>query len=113
MIKNEPCAFCGSIDKDNPRTRGHVLQQSMYPEVGFDRVQRITVPECRRCSANWQHAEEQFRSVMALAADDNEYAETQWNGPIRRAHQREEDGKRRQRDLLKWIISKETPSAAD
>ena len=47
MIKNEPCAFCGSVEKDNPRTKGHVLQKSMYPEVGFENVRRITVPECK------------------------------------------------------------------
>lgn len=113
MIKNEPCAFCGSVERDNPRTKGHVLQKSMYPEVGFEKVRRITVPECKKCSATWQHAEDQFRSVMVLAADDNEYAEARWTGPIRRAHARELDGKERQRELLKWVVSKQTPTGTE
>src|SRR6266496_3089312 len=50
-MKNKPCAFCGSVEKDNPRTKGHVLQKSMYPEAGPESIRRITVPECVRCKA--------------------------------------------------------------
>jgi hypothetical protein len=32
------------------RQGGHNLQGSMYPETAFKKVQRVTVPECRRCS---------------------------------------------------------------
>jgi hypothetical protein len=45
-MKNKPFAFCGSTGADNPRTKWHVLQKSMYPEVGAESIQRITVPEC-------------------------------------------------------------------
>lgn len=109
-MKNKPCAFCGSTEKDNPRTKGHVLQDSMYSESGFDKVQRITVPECRRCGEIWKDAEDNFRSLMVLcAADENPHAAEQWDGPIRRAHDRELDGKQRMRDVLKWVVKRETP----
>lgn len=113
-MKNKPCAFCGSTEKDNPRTKGHVVQKSMYPEVGFETVRRITVPECARCSAIWQDAEDHFRSVMALAAaDHNEHADAQWDGPISRAHRRAEDGRQRMGELLKWVVERDTPEGKE
>jgi hypothetical protein len=109
-MKNKPCVFCGSVEMDNPRTKGHVLQKSMYPETGAEGVTRIVLPECLRCKAIWQNAEDNFRSLMVLAAaDDNHHAEALWNGPIRRAHGRELDGKQRKRDLFKWTVTKKTP----
>jgi hypothetical protein len=71
-MKNKPCAFCGSVERDNPRTKGHVLQKSMYPESGAESIRRITVPECGRCKAIWQNAEDNFRSLMVLAAADDQ-----------------------------------------
>lgn len=113
-MKNKPCAYCGSTEKDNPRTKGHVLQKSMYPEVNCEAVQRITVPECGRCKAIWQDAEDHFRSVIALAAADlNKHADAQWDGPISRAHRREEDGLQRQAELLKWVVANETPEGKE
>ncbi len=113
-MKNKPCAFCGSTEKDNPRTKGHVLQKSMYPEVGFEAVQRITVPECARCSAIWKDAEDKFRSLMVMCATvSNEYATAQWEGRIRRAHGREQDGTQRMRDLLKWVVTQTTPDGEE
>jgi hypothetical protein len=82
----------------------------MYPVVGAERITRIVVPECVKCKAIWQNAEDNFRSLMVLvAADDNQHAGAQWNGPIRRAHGREKDGKLRMRDLLKWTVTEKTP----
>src|SRR5262245_13106254 len=99
-MKNKPCAYCGSLDPDNPRTKGHVLQRSMYPEVGAERIRRITVPECRSCGERWKDAEDNFRSLMVLCApDDNQHAAEKWKGPIRDAHGREMDGKKRMREL--------------
>src|SRR4051794_17381832 len=109
-MKNKPCAFCGSTEKDNPRTKGHVLQDSMYPESGFERVQRITLPECKRCGEIWKDAEDNFRSLMVLcASEDNDHAAAQWEGQVRRSHGRELDGKQRMRDVLKWLVKKQTP----
>jgi hypothetical protein len=62
-MKNKPCAFCGSTEKDNPRTKGHVLQDSIYPVSRFEKVQRITVPECRQCGEIWKDAEGVFWPV--------------------------------------------------
>lgn len=108
-MKNKPCAFCGSTEKGNPRTKGHVFQKSLYPEIGCEAVHRITVPECGRCSAIWQDAEDHFRSVMVLGAVGlNEHADAQWDGPIRRAHRRQEDGLQRQAELLKWVVERDT-----
>jgi hypothetical protein len=77
-MKNKPCAFCGSTENDNPRTKGHVLQDSMYPESGFEKVQRITVPECKRCGEIWKDAEDNFRSLMVLCASEgNDHAAAQ------------------------------------
>lgn len=105
-IKNQACAYCGSREADNPRTKGHVLQKSMYPDTGAENINRITVPECVRCKAIWQNAEDNFRSLMVLAsADHNEHAEAQWQGPISRAHGRPEDGQQRIHDLLKWTVT--------
>ena len=82
-MKNKPCDFCGSSEEDNPRTKGHVLQRSMYPDVGAEYVQRITVPECARYSILWQDAEDNFRSLMVLCAtDDNVHAASKRAGPI-------------------------------
>lgn len=108
-MKNRPCVFCGSVDEDNPRTKGHVLQKSMYPERGFEHVQRITVPECGRCSVIWKDAEDRFRSLMVMCApSENQHANIKWDGAIRRAHARAEDGRRRVRDLVKWIVTQES-----
>jgi hypothetical protein len=113
-MKNKPCAFCGSTEKDNPRTKGHVLQDSMYPESGFEKVQRITVPECRRCGGIWKDAEDNFRSLMALCAiGKSEQATAKWDGPIRRAHDRQEDGQQRIHELLKWVVTTEMPEGED
>ncbi|MCI0738461.1 MAG: hypothetical protein L0Y72_05410 [Gemmataceae bacterium] len=108
-MKNKPCAFCGSTDENNPRTKGHVLQRCMYPEVGAESVRRITVRECARCSILWKDAEDNFRSLMVLCAtEDNPHAAAQWDGPIRRSHGREQDGAQRRRDLLKWVVRQQT-----
>jgi hypothetical protein len=113
-MKNKPCSFCGSTEKDNPRTKGHVLQKSMYPEVGFEAVQRITVSECARCGATWKDAEDNFRSLLVMcAAEGNQHATAQWEGPIRRAHDREQDGRQRMRDLLKWDVTQKTPAGEE
>lgn len=113
-MKNKPCAFCGSTEKDNPRTKGHILQKSMYPEVGAESIQRITVPECVRCSAIWKDAEDNFRSLMVLcAAEGNQHAAAKWEGPIRRAHVRETDGRQRTHELLKWVVKKQTPESEE
>jgi hypothetical protein len=86
----------------------------MYPEVGAESIQRITVPECARCSILWKDAEDNFRSLMVLCASEgNDYAAAQWEGPIRRAHGRELDGKQRMRDVLKWIVKKQTPEGEE
>lgn len=113
-MKNKPCCFCGSTEKEAPRTKGHVLQKSMYPEVGFEHVQRITVPECARCGDIWKDAEDNFRSLMTMCAtESNQHAAALWNGPIRRAHSREQDGTQRMRDLLKWVVTKNTPDGKE
>lgn len=76
----------------------------MYPEHGFESVQRITVPECIACKAIWQDAEDDFRSFMVFAApSSNEYSKDQWNGPISRAHQRDEDGLQRMESILQCL----------
>lgn len=47
--------------------------------------------------------------MVLCAPDDNQHAAEKWNGPIRDAHGREMDGKKRMRELLKWIVKQETP----
>jgi hypothetical protein len=113
-MKKKPCAFCGSTTKDNPRTKGHVLQKSMYPEVVAESIQRITVPECAKCGEIWRDAEDNFRSLMVLCATErNQRATAQWEGPISRAHGREQDGEQRMRDVLKWIVTQKTADGDD
>ena len=113
-MKNKPCAFCGSTEKENPRTKGHVLQRSLFPETGSGSVQRITVPECVACKAFWQDAEDEFRSFMVLAgAGSNEHANAQWDGPIARAHQREEDGIQRVDAIVRCLAPRKTPDGEE
>lgn len=110
-MKNKPCAYCGSKAEDNPQTKGHVLQRSLFPEKGFEFVQRITVPECMNCKAIWQDAEDEFRSFMVLGAEgDNDHANEQWDGPVNRSFQRKEDGIQRMEAVLRYLAPRQTSS---
>ena len=113
-MRNQPCAYCGDKCSSNPRTKGHVLQKSLFPKSGFEKVQRITVPECISCKAIWEDSEDEFRSFIALAAADvSSFAEQQWDGPISRAHNRKEDGAQRMQGILSRIIEKQTSNGVE
>jgi hypothetical protein len=113
-MKNKPCAYCGSIAEDNPRTKGHVLQRSLFPEKGFESVQRITVPECIKCKAVWQDAEDEFRSIVVLGAEgNNDHANEKWDGPVNRSFQRKEDGIRRIEAMMKSLARRQTSNGED
>lgn len=43
-------------------------QDSMYPESGFEKVQRITVPECKLCGDICKDPEDNIWSLRALCA---------------------------------------------
>jgi hypothetical protein len=83
MHKIKPCAYCGSTD--NPREKGHVIPDCMYPSDTGPNIQRRTVPECSECKKIWQDAENQFRNVMVIAGTPNKAAMEQWDGPIKRS----------------------------
>jgi len=51
--------------------------------------------------------------MVLAAADDNEYATAQWDGPISRAHRRPEDGWQRMGELLKWVVERDTPEGKE
>jgi hypothetical protein len=109
VLEEQPCAYCGSTAEDNPRTKGHVLQRSLFPETGFESVQRITVRKCMNCKAIWQDAEDVFRSIMVLGAeDDNNHANEKWDGPVNRSFQRKEDSIQRMEAMMQSLAPGQT-----
>jgi len=98
-MKNQPCAYCGL--KDSPRTRGHVLPRSMYPD-SLPNAKRITVPECDVCKAIWEDAEPHFKNIILAIwnsdqlPEDNR-VEKMWRGF------RQKDGRRRAREFHELI----------
>lgn len=104
----KPCAYCGSEDHENPRHRGHIFPDCMYPPHTPPIVQRRTVPECERCKNSWTDAETQFRNILAIAGPSNEASKHSWIAFQRSMEQ--PDAKRRIQELWDSITEVQTPS---
>ncbi len=94
------CAYCGA--PVGSKEREHVVPKCLYPKSkAKSRVQRITVPTCRRCNAGWADDEAHFRNVLNIAGDANESARELWQRTTRSFAQ--PDGKRRFIDLVEQL----------
>jgi hypothetical protein len=67
----------------------------------MSKVQRITVPTCRRCNSSWADDEAHFRNVINIAGDANESAFELWQTTTRSFAQL--DGRRRLIDLVQHL----------
>jgi hypothetical protein len=102
MHKMKPCAYCGS--SDNPREKGHVIPDCMYPSYTNPQIQRRTVPECSECKKIWQDAENQFRNMMIIAGTPNKAAKEQWEGPVKRSFKKP-SGEKWAKALINQMVS--------
>jgi len=98
-MKEIQCAYCGKlvtqIDKE------HVFPRCLYPPSKTDsKIQRLTVPSCRKCNKGWADDEAHFRNVLALAGKPNAARRELWDTTILRSFKKV-DGLRRRKDLLK------------
>jgi len=95
-MSRSACAYCGTQGETE---REHAIPRCLYPQSKFQsRVQRITVPACRRCNAGWADDEAHFRNVLAVAGETNPAVQELWTTTIARSF-REPDGQRRLLDL--------------
>lgn len=90
------CAYCGG---DRPSDKEHVFPASLYPRSrATSRVQRLTVPSCRRCNAGWADDEAHFRNVLVLAGDGDAPTSELWTTTVASSFAKC-DGHRRVREL--------------
>lgn len=106
-MKGHSCAYCG---KHVPRAeREHVVPRGLYPASKKDsRVQRLTVPACRRCNSRWADDEVHFRNVLLVSGKPNRPVQELWETTTRRSFQKV-DGRRRLLDLYAQMIPIEAP----
>ena len=105
MLKNRPCAYCGTTNL--PRTRGHVLPRRLYRD-NMPNAKRITVAECEKCKRLWEDAEPHFRNILLAIWNSDALPADSRVESMRRSFL-EPDGRRRAREL--YALIKRSPAA--
>ena len=106
-MKRNICGYCGSQKDD----RDHVSLSQLYPSSKKEsKVQRITIPNCRKCNKSYEDDEVHFRNMMMLAGNPNNAVNELWHGPVTRSFEYK-DGHRRSRDLVEQLVVDSTKQA--
>ena len=91
------CAYCGRpVSKAE---KEHVIPKCLYPaSKSKSKVQRLTIPACRKCNASWADDEAHFRNMLLIAGDPNAAVRALWNTKTDRSF-RQVDAWKRLADL--------------
>lgn len=108
-MKNRVCGYCGGrFDLGDGE---HVFPKCLYPKSKHgSRVQRLTVPACKRCNKSFQDDEVHFRNVMTVAGEPNRSVYENWQTVVRSF--KKPDGARRIADLREQLVSVQTNDGA-
>src|SRR3990167_1816781 len=92
------CAYCGKVAID----KEHVYPKCLYPESkNNSKVQRLTVPACKKCNNSWANDEAHFRNMLLLAGEPNAVVFELWKKAQRSFSKT--DGHKRLSDIISQI----------
>ncbi len=88
----------------NKRDKEHVFPKNLYPESkAKSKIQRLTLPACRKCNDSWANDEAHFRNILVVAGDPITPEKKElWDTTVDRSFS-QIDGFKRIEDLLQQM----------